>query len=296
MSNPEHEQRLRAAVRAGEQSADLSNCDLGKIQFSSMKLPGGNLAAANLSSTDLSGAYLSDANFQGANLTRARLVLADLRRVTLRNADLTSADLNAAVLTGAVLAGAKLNRANLVKARLDGVDLTGANLQCADFRGATGITPQQIASTLNSDTAIFDERQLAALQRTGNPQTARHGAPKKSRAKKYEIDLLFRDPKPMFGDLFTICGDEHPDFPPTGNFSFATLAALGIEQTDDYFAVHVDVDPVIWIFPLIKGQVVEHHPGPFDGLRLSLDRPSHKKHWEPCVARFCEILRNHLDR
>jgi hypothetical protein len=296
MSNPEHELRLRAAVRVGEQSADLSNCELGKIRFSSMKLPGGNLAAANLSGADLSGAYLSDANFQGANLTKARLVLADLRRVNLRNADLTSADLSAAVLTGAVLAGAKLNRANLVKARLDGVDLTGANLQRADLRGASGITLEQIASTLHSDTAIFDERQLATLQRTSNPQIARHGAPQKSRAKKYEVDLLFRDPKPTFGDLFTICGDEHPDFPPTSSFPFAELASLGIEQTDDYFAVRIDVDPVIWIFPLIKGQVVEHDQGPFDGLRLSLDRPSYKKHWEPCVARFCEVLRNYLDR
>lgn len=290
MADPNHELKLRTAVQAGDAAADFSSCELTKVRFTSLRLPGGKFAGADLSGADLSGAYLSDAVLEQASLKKTRLVLADLRRANLVAADLTGADLSSAILSGAKLMGANLSRANLVKARLDGVDLTGANLQKADLRGAQGLSAEQIATAKNSDQAIFDERMLASLKREGNIETARHGTPKKVRPSKYEIDLLFRDPKPTFGDLFAICGREHPDFPPQGNFPFADLAALGIEQTDDYFAICSRGEPAIWIFPLIKGRVVEHHQGPYDGLRLKLDRPSQKKHWEPTLARFREVL------
>jgi hypothetical protein len=293
MANPDHDQRLRAAVQAGT-AADFSGCDLTKLRFSSLRMPGGNFATADLSGADLSGAYLSDAVLQNASLKKTQLGLADLRRANLAGADLSGADLHAAVLTGANLAGANLSKTSLVKARLDGADLTGANLSRTDLRGAIGLTAEQIATTQNSEQAIFDERMLVSLQRAGNSETARHGAPKKVRASKYEVDLLFREPKPTFGDLFLICGREHPDFPPQGDFPFAELAAFGIEQTDDYFAVCNRGDPAIWIFPLVKGRVVEHHRGPYDGLRLKLDRPSQKKQWEPCLARFREVLQEWL--
>jgi uncharacterized protein YjbI with pentapeptide repeats len=294
MSKPADEQRLRAAVQAGDRAADLSGCDFTQMRFTSLRLPGGNFTAANLSAADLSGAYLSDANFQAATLTKARLVLVDFRRANLVGANLSSAQLNSAILTGANLSGANLSRASLVRARLEGADLTGANLARADLRGALGLTVEQITAAKQSETAIFDERQLASLNRQGDIAVARHGKPKKTRNLKYQLDLSFRDPKPTFGDLFVICGDVHPDFPPQGNFSFAQLASLGIEQTDDYFAVCKEGEPVIWIFPLIRGEVVYHHHGPFDGLRLKLDRPSYKKHWEPCVAHFQEVLRDHI--
>lgn len=294
MAHPEHEQKLYATVQDADRNADLSGCDLSKSRFTSLRLPGGNFTNANLSGADFSGAYLSEANLQQAVLKKARLVFADLRRANLTGADLTGADLNGVVLSGGSLAGANLTRALLVKTRLDGVDFTGANLDRTDLRGAIGITAEQIARATRSEKAVFDEKQLTSLQRTGDTQVARHGIPQKVRAKKYEVDLLFRDPKPTFGDLFVICGEEHPEFPPQGDFPFGKLANLKIEQTEDYFAVCVDHDPAIWIFPLIKGRVVEHHHGPYDGLRLSLDRPRLKKHWEPCLQRFREVLRDHL--
>jgi len=294
MSDPAAEQKFRAAVQAASPAADLSGADLNRLRFTSMRLPGGNFSAANLSAADLSGAYLSDASFQAATLTKARLALVDFRRANLAGANLSGADLNSAILTGANLTGANLSRASLVRARLEGADLQGANLDRADLRGAQGLTPEQIAAAKKNEKAIFDERQLASLNRQGDIAVARHGKPKKARPQKYQLDLSFRDPKPTFGDLFAMCGDLHPDYPPQGDFPFAQLASLGIEQTDDYFAVCQRGEPAIWIFPLIRGEVVQHHAGPFDGLRLKLDRPSVKKHWEPCVARFQEVLRDHI--
>jgi hypothetical protein len=106
-----------------------------------------------------------------------------------------------------------------------------------------------------------------------------------------QLDLSFSGAKPSFGDLFQICGDTHPRFPPSGHFDFQSLADLGIEQVDDYFAVTDDGDPVIWIFPLVGGEVVDHHPGPFDGLRLELGDPDQEERFQTCVTRFQEALK-----
>jgi hypothetical protein len=40
------------------------------------------------------------------------------------------------------------------------------------------------------------------------------------------IDIAFGPAQPMLGDLFLICGDTHPTFPPTGAFAFDSLADL----------------------------------------------------------------------
>jgi hypothetical protein len=106
-----------------------------------------------------------------------------------------------------------------------------------------------------------------------------------------QVDLKFGARKPSFGDVFQLCGETHPRFPPSGQFPFESLADLGIEQVDDYFAVTDDGEPVIWIFPLVDGEVVDHHPGPFDGLRLELSDPDQEERFENCVTRFREALR-----
>ena len=95
--------------------------------------------------------------------------------------------------------------------------------------------------------------------------------------------MLFNAPRPHFGDLFQICGSSHPLFPPTGAFGFERLADLGFDQIDDYFGVSASDDAgddvVVWLFPLVNGREVDHHHGPFDGVRLSyniLRNPEHR--------------------
>lgn len=111
------------------------------------------------------------------------------------------------------------------------------------------------------------------------------------------VDIAFADPRPAFGDLFRICGDIHPRFPPTGAFGFEWLADLQFEQVDDYFGVRAlsgeGTDVPIWLYPLVGGEPVHHHPGPFDGARLEynvLRNPVHRaEHFLRCVQEFAAL-------
>lgn len=286
MANSEHERRLRDAVNAKDPAADLSGCDLSGIRFSSIRIAGAILRGADMRRADLSGGYFRGCDFREANCGKTRITTSDFRDANLAGADLSGADWTGAVLTGANLAGANLSRAKLVKARLEGANLTGANLNGTDLRGVQGLTADQLDSAKSSDKAILDEMTLTRLGRTGDQTIARHGKPARKRVTPAQVDLLFTEVKPCFGDVFLLCGFENPGFPPTGDYGFAELADLGIEQVDDYFALCVDGDPAVWIYPLVRGQVVKHHPGPFDGLRLEADDREHKKLWSKCVASF----------
>ena len=230
-------------------------------------------------------------NLENAQLNKKQLTLADFRDANLSGADLTAANLTGAILSGADLQNANLKRAKLVRTRLNGANLTGANLDRTDLRGAQGLTEEQLASAVNSSKGILDERMLSALHGQGDPTIARHGRQPKKRVVPNHIDLTFDGEKPHFGDVFLLCGDQHPRFLPTGAPGFDELTDLGVEQVDDYFAICADDEPVVWIYPLVKGQVVHHHPGPFDGIRIELVDRSRKKLWIKCMTRFKETLR-----
>lgn len=290
MANPEHERRLRDAVASKNPSADLSGLDLSGVRIPSARLVGVNLSAANLQKADFSGAYLRGCNLSHTQLGKARLAYSDLRNADLTGADFTDADLMGAILTGANLSGAKFVRAKLVKVHIDEADLTGADLDRADLRGARGLTQLQLSAATHDQQAILDEHVLAAMRRTGDVDIARHGRPQPKREQPVAVDLLFAGAKPQFGDLFRMTGDTHPQFAPTGEYGFDNLANLNIEQVDDSFAICVEGDPILWISPLVNGNVVEHHPGPFDGLRVELAELKYKKRWERCVARLREEL------
>ena len=111
------------------------------------------------------------------------------------------------------------------------------------------------------------------------------------------VDITFDDPRPAFGDLFRICGETHPGFPPTGEFGFERLDDLQFDQVDDYFGVRAlsdDSDDVaIWLYPLVRGTPVHHHRGPFDGVRLEyniLRNPVHRaEHFLRCVQEFAAL-------
>jgi hypothetical protein len=111
------------------------------------------------------------------------------------------------------------------------------------------------------------------------------------------VDVTFADPRPSFGDLFRILGDLHPRFPPTGAFGFERLAHLQFEQVDDYFGVRALTDEgddvPVWLYPLVRGKPVYHHPGPFDGVRLEysiLRNPARRAdHFLRCVQEFAAL-------
>ena len=296
MANSEHERRLREAVQAKDVGADLSGCDLSGILFSSIRIAGAVLRGADMQRADLSGGYFRGCDLREANCAKSRITTSDFREANLAGADLSAADWTGAVLTGANLAGANLSRAKLVKARLEEADLTGANLNGTDLRGVQGLMPEQFDSAKNGDKAILDERTLTSLRLCGDQKIARQGKPARKRATPQQVDLMFMHVKPCIGDLLLLCGFENTDLPASGDYGFTELADLGIEQVDDYFALCVDGNPAVWIFPLVRGHVVDHHPGPYDGLRLTADDSRHKRLWSKCVARFASELRIPVSR
>jgi hypothetical protein len=111
------------------------------------------------------------------------------------------------------------------------------------------------------------------------------------------VDIAFADPQPSFGDLFRICGDTHRLFPPTGEFGFERLADLQFEQVGDYFGVRSltdeGTDVPIWLYPVVDGEPVHHHAGPFDGVRLEysvLRNPVRRaEHFLRCVHEFAAL-------
>lgn len=269
MADPEHE-RMFASERHAV-CPKLNDFDLSRL---------------DLRDANLGGAHLKNANLSGCRMSGVHLACSDLRSADLSDADLTGANLHGAVLVGANLTGANLTKANFVKTRLDNVVLDGALLDHTDLRGSQGLTSDQLDSAVGAENAILDERRLAAFGRKGNANVARHGRKKRKRGKSKSVDFIFVETKPHFGDLFLLCGCEHPNFPPTIEFGFSELARLGIEQMDDYFAICRQGNPIVWIFPLVKRRVVEHHSGPFDGIRIELSGQAHDSVWSNCVEQF----------
>ena len=287
MANPEHDQIFRDALRKSDSSVSLAGLDLRKNSMGRSRLNDFDLSNSDFRDSDFEGAFLQNANLSKCNLARVNLPYGDLRNANLTKAKLIKATLRDAKLQSANLTGANLTDANLIRAQLEDACLIDANLTRTDFRGAKGITAAQLASAKNADKAVLDEQTLVALGLPVDLNTSRHGIQRK-KPRKASADFLL-EVKPSFGDLFLICGYEHPEFAATGDFGFEEIASLGIEQVDDYFAFCKDGDPVVWIFPLVRGNVVAHHPGPFDGFRVELDH-GRKAFWGKCVSEIASRL------
>jgi uncharacterized protein YjbI with pentapeptide repeats len=114
--------------------ADLTHSDMRDTQVQNSEL-----SLANLEQTDFSGAKLSGTKFGGAQFKGTILLGADLRNADLR---------------GATFPGAVLRDAPMDGARVDG----------ADFRGALGLTANEVCSTTGWQTAQFDPDLLATVQ------------------------------------------------------------------------------------------------------------------------------------
>src|SRR5581483_4284954 len=103
-----------------------------------------------------------------------------------------------------------------------------------------------------------------------------HALPEKMLYEGVAVDVLFGEPRPLFGDLFLICGGgPHPIFPPSGSFGFDRLSDLQFSQVDDFFGVRSLADEgddvAVWLCPLVDDKAVYHHEGPYDGVRLTFN-------------------------
>ena len=113
-----------------------------KPGFAYPNLDHASLIGANLVNANLSVINLSHSELEGALLRKANLSGANLIETDLKGADLKGANLSYAILFDTDLSGANLSEANLTAA-----DLWNANLRGADFRGALGLTVNQLKDT-----------------------------------------------------------------------------------------------------------------------------------------------------
>jgi uncharacterized protein YjbI with pentapeptide repeats len=119
------------------------------------------LVKADLRWADLSGAFMLEADVREANLLGAKLKGTGLYSARLQGANLQDTNLEEAYLPGAKLQKATLNfanlqRANLLEAELEEANLEWANLEGAIFRGAKGLTKEQLSKAKNHLLAIYD--------------------------------------------------------------------------------------------------------------------------------------------
>lgn len=106
------------------------------------------------------------------------------------------------------------------------------------------------------------------------------------------VDIHFAGTQPVFGDLLAMCGVASQRFPANPELHFDLLESLQLDQIDDYFGVRVlgMGAVVIWLFPIVGGEVADHHPGPFERLNVEYNHAEHTPeralHWATLVARL----------
>lgn len=108
-------------------SCDLSDKDLGYLEFDGM-----DLRHCKMVNTSFFGAYLRGANLSGANLQRAYLNLARLENTNLSGADLSDAIIFQAIFSKTNFSGANMTNTRLI-GTLGAVDISGANAKNAQF-------------------------------------------------------------------------------------------------------------------------------------------------------------------
>lgn len=106
-----------------QKNCDLSNKDVGYLEFNGM-----DLRHCKMVNTSFFGAYLIGANLSGANMQRAYLNLARLENANLSGADLTDATIFQAIFDKTNFKGANLTHARLI-GTLGAVDISNAKLR-----------------------------------------------------------------------------------------------------------------------------------------------------------------------
>lgn len=118
------EEALRIIKQKG---CDLSDKDLGYLEFNGM-----DLRHCKMVNTSFFGAYLIGANLSGADMQRAYLNLARLENANLSRANLTDAIIFQAIFDKTNFAGANLTNARVI-GTLGAVNMSGANAKKGRF-------------------------------------------------------------------------------------------------------------------------------------------------------------------
>jgi uncharacterized protein YjbI with pentapeptide repeats len=129
LAEPQREKLSQDAAMAqiNSKTCDLSNKDLGYLQFDGL-----DLRHCKMVNTSFFGAYLRGANLSGANLERAYLNLARLENTNLSNANLKDAIIFQAIFDKTNFKGANLTNARMI-GTLGAVDMSGANVSIGRF-------------------------------------------------------------------------------------------------------------------------------------------------------------------
>jgi uncharacterized protein YjbI with pentapeptide repeats len=116
-------------------NCDLSNKDLGYLEFNKM-----DLHHCKMVNTSFFGAYLMGANLSGANMQGAYLNLARLENANLSGANLTNAIIFQAIFSKTNFKGANLTNARVI-GTLGDVDMSGATIKKGRFGLDVGNQP-----------------------------------------------------------------------------------------------------------------------------------------------------------
>lgn len=116
-------------------NCDLSDKDLGYLEFDGM-----DLRHCKMVNTSFFGAYLRGANLSGTNMQRAYLNLARLENTNLSGADLSDAIIFQAIFDKTNFSGASLAHARVI-GTLGNVNMSGANVKNGRFGLDVGNQP-----------------------------------------------------------------------------------------------------------------------------------------------------------
>ncbi len=157
--------------------ADLSYGILEGAMLSNAKLSGASMYAIDLRDAQLLRADLSRADVRDAKLEKAMVALANLQDTDFSGAKLIGANFTGAQFRGAIFLDATLKNADLRGASMSGAivrdaDFEGANLDGADFRGAVGLTVQQVCAARWRGALLDPDVQAAAQARCDASQSS----------------------------------------------------------------------------------------------------------------------------
>lgn len=117
----------QAMAQIQSQNCDLSNKDLGYLEFNKM-----DLRHCKMVNTSFFGAYLIGANLSGADMQRSYLNLARLENANFTGANLADATIFQAIFDKTIFKDANLSNARVI-GTLPSVDMSGADIRKGRF-------------------------------------------------------------------------------------------------------------------------------------------------------------------